>query len=703
MRRPPVAPFAQSAERCLIMGLILTGWALIVVFRLFQLQVLAHEVYEKKGIAQQERIEVLEAPRGSILDRDGHLLAISSPSLFVAVNPGRIPERERGTAAALLAKVLELDATKLEADLIQAAASKRHHGYFVVDPHVSEAKADSLRAMKLDWLEIRHGNLRTYPNSGLASHVIGNVGAEGHGASGVELKLDKDLAGVAGQLRVRMDVKQRAYDSEIDKAPVIGKNVGLTINSALQHAAEEAIAQSVIKNHGEHGSIVAMNPNNGEILALANYPSYDPNERLHAGEKPVGRQDLAVVAPYEPGSVFKVITVASALETTRLTPQTMINCGGGSITLFGRTIHDSHPHGDLSVADVLAVSSNVGAIRIGMQVGAQNLYDYVRRFGIGQKTGIELPAESPGVLRRLNRWQPTSLPSVAFGHEVSTTIVQIARMGAVIANGGYLVSPHLVAWEQAPGGPKVMKQVPAPVRVLKPETVMTMRRMMERVVSWEHGTAHKVHVVGYSMAGKTGTAQIYDYAHHVYTHKYNASFMGFSPVNNPSILVISTVSGTAGEAGWGASASGPVVQVVASEGLRLMGVPPDRPEEIELLAQKDAEQQAKLNRKTESPETAENDSVAALSTPPDENETVAAAPPEQVNGGDRVDMAGAPVATTGPKVPNFVGETVQAVMQQAAAGGLDLDMMGEGLARAQYPPAGAALVPGEHIRVRFTR
>lgn len=678
----PLSPLTKSANRLLILGICLAGWAALVVLRLFDLQVLAHDKYERLGQTQQERLQAIDAPRGAILDRNGNYLAISSPSKFVVVNPSRIPDK--AMAAALLARILGIDAGKLQADLEAAAASHHHHGYFVADPKVSDQTAADLRAMNFDWLEIRDGSLRTYPNGQLAAHVVGNVGAEGHGAAGIELKLDKDLAGTPGLVRVQVDVRQRAYASEIAKAPVIGKNIGLTIDSEIQHAAEEAIEDAVVKNHGDHGSIVAMDPNTGEILALANYPTYDPNERLHAGEQPHGREDLAVVAPYEPGSVFKVITLSAALETTSIRPMTMIPCAGGVITLFGRTIHDAERHGDLDMEDVLAMSSNVGAIRIGMAVGAENLYDYVRRFGIGHRTGIELPAEAPGMLRKLKHWQPTSLPSVAFGHEVSVTTLQLARMGAVIANGGFLVNPHVVAWEQAPGGPKEYKKVPPAVQVLKPDTVITMRQMMRRVVTWEHGTAHHLHLVGYTLAGKTGTAQIFDFAHHMYTHKYNASFLGFAPMNNPSILIVATVSGTTGIAGFGSSAAGPAVQSTAEVALRLKEVPRDVPEEIEELQQKELEAKAKLHKDDKPAQ--EEDTVSDLATPLTEDE-----------------LAQAEGVADAPKTPDFTGKTVQGVMEEAASQGLDVTMQGSGLASAQYPPAGAPLLPGMQIRVRFTR
>jgi cell division protein FtsI (penicillin-binding protein 3) len=688
METPPLAPPTKSLERLLITGLILLGWALIVVLRLFDLQVFAHEEYVKLAQSQQDKLQPLDAPRGSIFDRNGNYLAISSASQFVVVNPNRIPNKE--IAAALLAGILGLDARKLQRDLEAAAASRRRRGYFVVDPHVSNDKADTLRAMKLDWLEIRRGSLRSYPNGQLAAHVIGNVGAEGRGAAGIELKLDKELAGTPGWMRVKVDVKQRAYDSEVAKPPVVGRNIGLTIDSEVQHVAEDALRAAVIENHADHGSIVAMDPNTGEILALANYPTYDLNERLHAGDKPRGREDLAVVAPFEPGSVFKVVTISAALETTNLRPETIINCGNGVTTLFGRVIHDSHSYPALSMEDVLAKSSNIGAIHVGMQVGNKNLYEYIRRFGFGKRTGIELPAEAPGMLRPLKRWQPTSIGSVPMGHEISVTSLQLAQLGGVIANGGFLVRPHLVAWKQAPGEEKVLMKYSVPTQVLKPETVMTMRRMMHRV-TMPGGTAQRLRVPGYTFAGKTGTAQIFDFAHHVYTHKYNASFLGFAPTVNPSIVIVVTVSGTTGVAGFGGAASGPAFDIAMATALRRKGIPRDVPEEVEELAQKDT----KVTPAKESDDV----SLAALNPPTEEDMKEAAG---DQDGGEEA-AAAANVDPNAPKVPNFVGKTVKDVMQEAASSGLDVDMFGEGMARAQKPAAGALLNPGEHIQVRFAR
>ena len=693
MESSSLATRSKSLRRLAILGLALGGWALVIVLRLLQLQIFQHEKYRHMADAQQEKLDHIEAPRGAILDRNGNYLAISSDVPIVCVNPLRIPDKE--TAAAILASVLNLDQDEVLSQILHAAAA--HRGYLVIDPKASEEEVDSIRKLNLDWVDIRQGTARSYPNGQLAAHVIGNVNSLDKGVAGIEKKLNKDLSGTPGLIRVTTDVHRRGYEFEVEKAPVIGKNVQLTIDSRLQYVAEQAIAQAVQAKHAQRGSVVVVDPYTGEVLALANYPTYDLNQRLKPGQKPYGREDYAVVAPFEPGSVFKVVTLSSALETTNLRPSTIINCGGGILRLGHRIIHDDHSYSSLSMEDVLAHSSNIGAIHIGMQVGQENLYNYVRRFGFGRRTGIELPAEAPGLLRPLSRWQSGSLPSISMGHEVAVTSLQLAQLGSVIANGGFLVHPHVVMDEQTPGGEKTYEQHPKPVQVLRPETVMTMRHMMERVVLM--GTGTRAHVMGYTTGGKTGTAMIFDYAHHVYTHIYNASFVGFAPVTNPAIVVVATVSGTTGTAGEASQAAAPSFRVVAEEALRLRGVPRDLPAEIE---SKQQDQLAKDTQKAEQQkkDTEDELAIASLSQPlsPEEARASLGEPSE--------DGAVAPVApeqaVSGPTAPNFLGKTVKDVVQQAAEQGLELETKGRGLARAQLPPPGAPLWPGRPVRVVFT-
>jgi cell division protein FtsI (penicillin-binding protein 3) len=325
--------------------------------------------------------------------------------------------------------------------------------------------------------------------------------------------------------------------------------------------------------------------------------------------------------------------------------------------------------------DVLAFSSNIGAIHIGLLVGSNGMYDYIRRFGFSQKTGIELPAEGTGHLRPVDRWQEASLYSLAMGHEINVTTLQLARAGAVIANGGFLVKPHIVAWKQAPGGQKEIVKLPPAVQVLDPHTVVTMRQMMERVVIAPGGTGRRAKVVGYSTAGKTGTAQIFDFDHKVYTHTYNASFMGFLPVVNPRIVIVVSVSGTTGEAGYGGRASAPAFQKVGDFAMRIIGVPRDHPDEVkETLPKPTVEDDA-------------NDlSIAGLTEPQ----------PDDVESGDSPDES-----YFGPRAPKLTGKTVKEVVQMSAEHGWVVEVDGQGMAVAQQPQPGAPLPPGEHIRVRF--
>ena len=694
MDLPPLSSLSKTQERALFAGLILIGWAFVVLARLFTLQVLEHDALLKKAHRQQEHFEAIDAPRGSVYDRNGAVLAISHNIHTAVVNPMRIPKQKAELAAAMLAGILQQDAASLQAKFEAASSSRTRGGYLVVNDHLTDEQAASLDGLHLDWLEIRQKSVRNYPNYDVAAHVIGNVDWQGNGVAGVERKLNNDLSGTPGLRRTERDGKQNSYESEIVKPPIMGKSLGLTIDRELQFIAKQALAQAVKENNADHASVVAINPRTGEILALENYPSYDPNVRLLAGQKDLGRKNLAVGTPFEPGSVFKVVTLAAALETTQLNPLSLIDCDNGVMHLFNRVIHDSHPSGVLTFQDVLARSSNIGAIKIGMLVGNENLYNYIRRLGFGQRTGIELPGEAPGILRSVKNWQRTSIGSIPMGHEIGVTSLQLAQMGSVIANGGYLVTPHLVAWEQEAGGPRIAVKHAQPVPVLRPETVMTMRQMMRRVVTDPHGTGHHLHVIGYSLAGKTGTAQIYDYDHKVYTHRYNASFLGFAPANNPAVVIVVTVSGTSGTAGFGGSAAGPVFVRLMQSALNRLGIVRDVPEEVEELVARKGSQP-----KAEPPgDDSDSDTVAELTTPFTAEEMN-----DATGAGARQDEIVAVTGGYAAKAPNFVGKTVRDVMQEATATGIEIEMFGDGLARAQHPPAGTLLNPGERIRVRFQR
>ncbi|HYP06862.1 MAG TPA: penicillin-binding protein, partial [Bryobacteraceae bacterium] len=493
--------------------------------------------------------------------------------------------------------------------------------------------------------------------------------------------------GIPGEMRTEADVKRDIFERTVFTKAQPGRNVTLTIDERIQFVAERALKNAVEVNKCTTGSIVVMNPQTGEILAMTSYPTFDPNERPEPGEDMKPRLNLAVSAPFEPGSVFKVITIAAALETTNITPKTVIACGNGRMTLFKRVIRDVHAYPALSVEDVLAKSSNIGAINIGLRVGNQRLWEYVRKFGFGSKTGVLMPAEDSGWLRHWQKWHPAAIGSIAMGHEIITTTLQLARAASVVANGGMLVKPRVVLkatkiHPPEPGEPQreEVEQIEAaepPVRVIKPETAITLRRMMERVVL--EGTGKTARINGYTSGGKTGSAQIYDPVARAYTHKYNASFMGFAPVNNPKLVVVVTLNGASR---YGGVVAAPVFSEVAGAALRLMDVPRDLPDAPPSELKKDDPPMSDL-------------SLAELSMPITPEEIVDAPlvgpglPPEML--------------ALGPKVPNFRGKTKRQVIEESSALGVAVQIAGVGIARRQEPRPGSVLRPGERVKVQFAR
>ncbi len=730
-------PETLSTRRLRWLLRLLLVWAGAVFCKLIWLQVVHHDELVKLAEQQQQKMVEIEAPRGTIFDRTGQPLAKTLPAESICINPLKIPDA--GVAADLLSRVLDLKRTALYNRI--ATAKLRNSGFLWVKRKVSAEEADRVRSLRLDWVEFRPEMRRFYPHGELASHVLGSTGIVDpddvveHGNGGVEMSFDDELSGRPGLARVYNDVRQNAYDSVVSRTPEPGTNLTLTLDPNLQYDAEKALAAAVAKSSAKTGSIVVLNPYTGDILAMANYPSYDPNGLQNGAKETLGaRSNLAVATPFEPGSVFKVVTLAAALETTNLTPDSIINCGNGTIKLFGRVIHDHNRYSSLSMADVLANSSNIGAINIGLKVGEKNLYEYVRKFGFGRKTGIELPGESAGMLRRLSQWEATSIGSVAMGHEVGATSIQLALAGAVVANGGMRVKPRLILARQKPGGVEERTVPEKPERVIRPETAIKMRQMMEGVVL--HGTGKQAILRGYTSGGKTGSAQIYDFKAKAYTHNYNASFLGFAPVSNPQIVIAVTLVGTSGgSAGYGGPVAAPVFRAVATSALRMLDVPKDLPDTSPRVAKSSKRDENDLaiaglgaaplelaaapavdiphsldiahNAGVYPPRAVRSGDVSSVTTPPAPGASSASAveAPPGISFGTSPDRRPFLSAQKGigPKVPDLRGLTLRAVLEESAATGLPIEVQGDGMARAQDPPPGSILAPGSRVHVQLTR
>ncbi|MCU1338012.1 MAG: Peptidoglycan glycosyltransferase [Bryobacterales bacterium] len=700
----PLPPTTQRLQWLLWALLV---WAGAIFGRLVWLQVIRHDELLRLAEQQQQRTVEVQALRGSILDRTGQPLAKTLPAESIAVDPTKIPDLK--IAADILSRMLDLDRSQLYQRLRSYQARSSH--FMWVARKLDAKPAERVRKLNLPYVEFRTELRRFYPHGTLASHVLGSIGyLEGsdaeRGSAGIEASFEEDLAGRPGLAHVFTDVHQTAYESFVTRAPEAGSNLTLSIDPNLQYEAERQLDKAIASSHARTGSIVAINPYTGDILAMANYPRYDPN--LPPGrDDAAARSNLAISTPFEPGSVFKVITLSAAFESTNLTPDTLINCGNGSINLYGRVIHDTHRYSVLSVADVLAKSSNIGAIQIALRTGERPLYKYQRLFGFGQKTGIELAGESGGNLRDVKQWMPSSVGSLAMGHEVSVTSLQLAVAGAVVANGGLKVKPRLVIARQKPGQPLQRIAPEPPVRILRPETAITMRQLMEGVVL--RGTGRGLaNLRGYTSGGKTGSAQIYDAKAHVYTHNYNASFLGFAPVANPQIVIAVTLNRTTGgTAGYGGPVAAPVFREVAMDALRMLDVPKDLPEE-ELRATHSA-------RPGDSPQdlSKELSKAAGLFAPPGQRPVSSVTPPPvqddasvsaETSSPDRRPFLTASAEMSGePRAPDFLGKSLRSVLEESAAAGFPVEVHGSGLARSQEPPPGTPVRPHALVRVQFGR
>jgi cell division protein FtsI (penicillin-binding protein 3) len=707
-------PETQSTRRLRWLLRILLLWVGAIFARLVWLQVIHHDDLLALAQQQQQKMVAIPALRGAIFDRYGQPLAKTLLAESICINPLRIPDAD--VAADLLARPLGLDRETLYQRI--ASAKRRKSGFMWVKRKVDADAAERVRAMKLEWVEFRQEMRRFYPHGSLASHVVGSVGNVDEedverGNAGIEMAFDEELSGRPGLSRVYTDVKQNAYDSNVARKPEPGEDIILTIDPNLQYMAEKELDRRIVTSHAKTGSIVAIDPYTGEILAMANYPRFDSNLPPGPDEPPTARSNLAITTPFEPGSVFKTITLSAALESTNLRPETIINCGNGSINLFGRIIHDHNSYSALSMADVLAKSSNIGAINIGLKVGDRALYEYVRRFGFGQKTGIALPGESAGMLRQLKQWTPSSIGSVAMGHEVSATAVQLAVAGAAIANGGLHVRPQILLARRKQGAPEERIAPDKPERIIAPETAITMRQMMEGVVL--HGTGKGLaNLRGYTSGGKTGSAQIYDLKAHVYTHSYNASFLGFAPVADPKVVIAVTLNGTTGgSAGYGGPVAAPVFREVAMTALRILDVPKDLPETP--------------SRAAIPPSTISDLSIAGVDGPPSVWESTAGSrstssvtPPPvhvldkrvDVQGDQVVDQHAEPhsdvdrrsfLAANAPRVPDFRGKSLREVLEESSAAGLQVQVVGSGLAKNQDPAPGAPIPAHAGVKVQFGR
>jgi cell division protein FtsI (penicillin-binding protein 3) len=558
-------------RRLVVLAVAAGLWMVSLGGRLYELQVVEHDRYRHRAERQQQRVVQLDPPRGTIYDARGRALGVSVRVDSAYAIPRRVGDA-RSTAAEL-APLLRLDEEKLAHRL----SADREFVWVArkLDPPVARA----IRDLDLPGVAFVHEYKRYYPMRELAAQVLGYAGTDNQGLAGVELVYDERVAGKPGRRTVLRDaLRKTILDpalSFVDPEP--GQDLYLTLDASVQYIAESELARAVEEHGAKSGSVVLMDPTTGAVLAMASYPGFDPN---YFSRYPPDRwRNRVVMDAYEPGSTFKMVTAAAALETNRLDPNDVIDCERGGIQLGPIFIADHKAFGPLTFREVIARSSNVGAVKAGLAVGDAGLYRVVRAFGFGQKTGIDLPGESGGILRPLPKWSSVSKAYIAFGHGLSVTPLQLASAFAAVARGGTLLQPFVVRAAGRRDGTEPLNGQPVSRgQVVAPSTVRQLERMLEAVVS--EGTGTEASIPGYRVAGKTGTAQKPIPGVGYSDTRFVSTFVGFAPARRPAVVCLVLLDEPQGPHHAGGQVAAPVFARIVEHVLLYLGVPPERPQRL---------------------------------------------------------------------------------------------------------------------------
>ncbi|MSN25945.1 MAG: PASTA domain-containing protein [Geobacter sp.] len=641
--------------RIVIIGTIFGLMFLTVVGRVFYLQILKHEDLVKKADRQhQHRVELTPA-RGSILDRNGTPLAESIHMDSCYAEPKNIKDAD-GTAA-ILAPILGVPKQEL------VAKFSSNKAFTWLERWMPPYTALRIKNMKLPGIGFVPESKRFYPNIETAAHVIGFTGRDPNGLEGIELRYDSTILGNTGYMITERDALGRNISimNTVFKDSSPGKNIVLTLDKTIQFIAEKELAKAVTESNAKNGMALVMESDTGKVLAMANYPTFNPNSYSHYSLAQL--RNRVVADSFEPGSTFKVFTIASALDAGVIKESDVYNCENGNYRIADRTIHDDHPHSRLSISEIIKYSSNIGSAKIGFKMGEERLSRYLRNFGFGTRTGIDLPGESSGYMKR--NWYGIDLATISFGQGVSLSTMQLVTAVSAIANGGTLMKPYLVERILDDGGNEVQHFEPQALRrVISPETARKVSKMMETVTG-EGGTGTKAAVDGYRVAGKTGTAQKVDPVTHTYSpSKRIGSFVGFVPADNPKLTIAVIIDEPQGVK-YGGVVAAPAFKGIAQNTLAYLKIAPNMPT-------------------TKTPKPVESKNAPAADPETDSDDTI----DDSTN--------------DGAVMPNFRGMSMRGVMQVMEKRGINIRLIGSGRATEQNPPPGHAIKGTGAVWIKFT-
>jgi cell division protein FtsI (penicillin-binding protein 3) len=638
-------PRSPQARMLVVAGLF-AGLLGLIVVRAVDISVLrGPELVRLAAMQHRARIEVTPH-RGAIVDRHGEALALSVdvPSVFV-----RPRDFSRPDAVPALAAALHLPVRAVRAKL----ATRRP--FVWLKRQAPPREAEAVEALALPGVYTVDEGRRFYPHNQLAAHVLGFVGVDSQGLEGIERRFDRVIRGQPHDVEADRDARGRAmFTGGVATPPDEGSRVELTIDAGVQDLAERALAAGVANARAAGGAAVVLDPATGEVLALANTPTFDPNQPGPPNDRRWRDRvrNRALTDPYEPGSTFKAILAAAAIEEGVVRPTDMFFCENGRYQIGRWTVHDSHPHGWLSFAEVIQYSSNIGATKVGDKLGAERYYRYLRAFGFGQRTGIELPGESPGIMRPVDAWARIDLATQSFGQGVSVTPVQMAAAFGAIANGGLLMRPYLVRRILDPSGRVATENAPVALRrVVSARTAAVVTELLRRVVEEKGGTGERARVDDFPVAGKTGTAQKVNLHGGGYSSKRIGSFVGFVPADAPRIVILVLID-EPGTTSYGGVVAAPVFGSIATAVLKRLGVE-SRTQTVQM---------ASTTR-------------AAPRTPPAPRRPAASQAPDA------------------PATPSFLGLSRREALARARASGWDVEATGVGYVRDQVPAPGTPMAP----------
>jgi cell division protein FtsI/penicillin-binding protein 2 len=672
--------------RLLILAGVALFWMLAVSGRLAYLQLFRHSEYMMRASRQQRRTLDITPKRGAIYDRNMRPLAMSVPVQSAFAIPSEV--KDVPMAARLLSGVLGAPQDYVREKLESGST------FVWIQRKLPPERVQAVKALNLTGIYFQEENQRYYPKRDMAAHVLGFVDVDEKGLGGIEHEYDGLIRSKGEKIVVMADARQRWFDGGEAQRDQ-GVNVILTVDEKIQYIAERELAAVIDRTHAPAGTVIVQDPNSGAILALANWPKFNPNAAVDVPAE--ARMDRAVSAIYEPGSTFKLVTLAAAMDQNLIRSDDVFDCGNGAVVVAGHTIHDHKKYGMLTVSEILANSSDVGAIKIALRLGSPKFYEYIKGFGFGAFTGIDLPGESRGKLRKYEHWGSYSIGSISMGQEVGVTPLQMISAVSVIANGGLLYKPHVVQ-EMRRGEQILVLDGPSasadPRQVIRPETAAAMRRMMEGVIL--QGTGKKARLDGWTAGGKTGTAQKIDPA----TGRYSrsnviASFTGFAPINNPAVTILVSIDSPAGYPHDGATVSAPVFKSIAEQVLPYLDVPRDVPLSPRLL------QVAYKSGKETDDASLDDLTPVDFSAQPEETEESAKPAESKVREQKPPEVTLAVDEGGDIAVPDFAGKSMRDITEACLRLGLDPVLVGSGVASEQTPEAGTKVRRGTKVTVEF--